>query len=262
MSKANSIKFLGTAGARMVVAKQLRSSAGTLLNLDGHSVLIDPGPGTLARCASSKPKIDPANLEAIILTHRHIDHSTDINVMIEAITEGGFKKRGKVFAPADCLEGEDPVILRYLRAFPEKIEILKAHTQYDLDGLRFTTSGRHYHPVETYGLIFDSKKGKIAFLADTDFLPELADWYAKAKVLVINVVRLKPHESAEVQHLTLDEARQIIVAVKPKVAILTHFGMTMLRAKPWELAEKLTKEIGIRVVAASDGLNFSLDEKL
>jgi phosphoribosyl 1,2-cyclic phosphodiesterase len=246
----------------MVVAKQLRSSAGMILNLESRSVLIDPGPGTLVRCAASKPKIDPATFDAIILTHRHIDHSTDINAMTEAMTEGGFKKRGMVFAPNDCLEGEDPVILRYLRAFPEKIEILKAHTQYAIGGLKFTTSGRHFHPVETYGLIFSSKKGKIAFLTDTDFLPELVDWYAGAKVLVVNVVRLKPHESADVQHLTLDEARQIITAIKPKVAILTHFGMTMVRAKPWELAEKLTKETGIQIVAASDGLNFLLDERL
>jgi phosphoribosyl 1,2-cyclic phosphodiesterase len=258
----NSIKFLGTAGARIVMAKQLRSSAGTGLNLDDHAVLIDPGPGTLVRCAASKPKIDPAALHAIILTHRHLDHSTDINVMIEAMTEGGFKKRGKVFAPQDCLEGDDPVILRYLRGFPAQIEVLKAHTEYSIDGLRFTTSGRHRHPVETYGLVFNSKNGKIAFLTDTEFFAELSEWYAGAKVLVINVVRLKPHESGEVQHLALDDARKIIAAIKPNVAILTHFGMTMIRAKPWELAEQLSKELGIKTVAASDGLNFSLDEKL
>jgi hypothetical protein len=32
----------------------------------------------------------------------------------------------------------------------------------------------------------------------------------------------------------------------------------MWRAKPWELAEKLTKETGITVVAARDGMKFDL----
>ena len=72
------------------------------------------------RCLSSKPKLNPLVLDGIILTHRHLDHSNDINVMIEAMTNGGFKKKGIVFAPSDALE-EDPVILEYFRDHVDKI---------------------------------------------------------------------------------------------------------------------------------------------
>ena len=56
-TKNNYIKFLGTAGARFVVARQLRSSAGIWMNVEGDNILIDPGPGTLVKCFSSRPKL-------------------------------------------------------------------------------------------------------------------------------------------------------------------------------------------------------------
>ena len=80
------IKFLGTAGARFVMIRQLRASVGLWLKSGSTHVLIDPGPGCLVRCSSVRPKLDPTGLNAIILTHRHLDHANDINVMIEAMT--------------------------------------------------------------------------------------------------------------------------------------------------------------------------------
>ena len=41
---------------------------------------------------------------------------------------------------------------------------------------------------------------------------------------------------------------------------MTHFGTTMWRAKPWELAEKLTEKTGIKVIAARDGMKFDLSK--
>ncbi|PNX46305.1 MAG: hypothetical protein BV457_07925 [Thermoplasmata archaeon M9B1D] len=64
----------------------------------------------------------------------------------------------------------------------------------------------------------------------------------------------------KIWHLSINDAEKIIVANKPKLAILTHFGMTMIKVKPWILAEKLTNKIGVKVIAASDGLEIDLDK--
>ncbi len=253
----NKIKFLGTAGARFVVMKQLRASGGIWLTLDDTNVLIDPGPGSLVRCLSSKPKLNPLDLDGIILTHRHIDHSNDINVMIEAMTNGGFKKKGVVFAPNDALEG-DPVILKYVRNHVDKITVLKEKGNYKVGNISFSTPVKHVHGVESYGLNINGKKHSISLITDTKYFDGIESNY-KGDVLIINVVFLE--ELPAIDHLSLKDAEKILSINKPKLGIITHFGMTMVKAKPWEIAENLSKKLGVNVIAARDGMEIDLDER-
>jgi phosphoribosyl 1,2-cyclic phosphodiesterase len=252
----NTIKFLGTAGARFVVMKQLRASGGLWIVLDGTHVLVDPGPGALIRCVTSRPKLDPQDLEGIILTHRHLDHSNDINIMIEAMTNGGFKKKGVVFAPGDALEG-DPVIFKYARKQVDHIESLKEKGVYHIGNITFETPIRLKHGVETYGINFRGKTSSISLITDTDYFKGLASHFT-GDILIINVVMLQ--DNSAIEHLCLQEAEQIIETNKPRLAILTHFGMGMVKAKPWEIAEHLTKKLGIMVIAARDGIQIDIDQ--
>jgi phosphoribosyl 1,2-cyclic phosphodiesterase len=250
------MKFLGTAGARFVVARQLRASGGIFLSAKGESLIIDPGPGTLVKCASSRPPIDTSKLTAVVLTHGHIDHSNDVNILIDAMTFGGVKKRGKLFAPRECLEGKNAVVLNYVKSFLEDIVVLEANHTYTIGELTFATSVRHHHAAETYGLRFHLDGQNVSFLVDSKFFPGLLESYRDADILVINVVRETPFETEDIMHLTLEDVKKIIAAIKPRRAILTHFGMTMLKAKPWEVASALEEELGIEVTAASDGLRI------
>jgi phosphoribosyl 1,2-cyclic phosphodiesterase len=251
----NKIKFLGTAGARFVVMKQLRASGGIWLTLDGTNVIIDPGPGALVRCISSKPKLNPMDLDGIILTHRHIDHSNDINIMIEAMTNGGFKKKGVVFAPMDALE-DDPVILKYAQDQVDRIEILKEKGNYQVGNILFETPIRLKHGVETYGINFKGKTTSISLITDTDYFTGLASHFM-GDILIVNVVMLE--DKSIIEHLCLQEVEQIIKANKPHLTILTHFGMEMVKAKPWVIAKQLTEKLGVRVMAARDGMEVEID---
>lgn len=249
---SDTITFLGTAGARFVVARQLLASGGAWLKLGNTQVLLDPGPGSLVEAV--RRKLDPAKLEAIILSHRHLDHSGDINIMIEAMTEAGTKKRGMVFAPADALM-QEPVILSYLRSYPRAIELLAEGKSYAVNDISFETPVRHEHRVETYGFIFRTPRHTFSWITDTRYFEDLARRY-EGELLIINVVRASP--GAPIDHLSLPEAKRIIEERKPRTAILTHFGMTIARGKPWELASRLSEETGVRVIAARDGMEFDL----
>lgn len=252
------VKFLGTAGARFVVARQLRSSAGTWIELGGTQLLLDPGPGTLLRARKSRPALDPTKLSAILLSHKHLDHSTDVNIMIEAMADGGFKRRGTLLAPGDALEGDDPVVLRYVRPFLERIETWHAGHDHEVERVKIRPVSHPHGSVETYGLMLDSPEGRVGFVTDAKFTLELAVSYVGCRLLVLNVVMRdwKP----DVDHLSLPEAAEIIRAVQPKMAVLTHFGATMLRGNPRVLAAGLAETLGIPVIAAADGLTVGSAE--
>ena len=252
----DTITFLGTAGARIMVTTQILASGGLWLSLSGTEILLDPGPGCIVQ--STKRKLRANKLSAIILSHRHLDHSADVNIMVEAMTQGGLKQHGWLFAPADALETE-PVIFSYLKGYLEGIEVLKEGKSYSAGDISFTTPVRHIHPVETYGMLFRTVEHTFSYITDSLYFDGLCKSY-DSELLIINALRLEVNPSYPADHLTLADAEHIITELKPKVAILTHFGMSMWRAKPWEIAQRLSQKTGVRVIAARDGMRFDLSQ--
>jgi ribonuclease BN (tRNA processing enzyme) len=252
------LKFLGTAGARFAMLRQLRSSGGLWLRWEDTNLLIDPGPGSLVRCLKSRPKLNPVDLDGIILTHRHLDHSGDMNVMIEAMTEGGHKKKGVVVAPYDALE-DDPVILRYNRNFVDKIELLKENETYKIKEVVFQAAVEHVHGCEAYGLNFKiDNKVLLSVITDTQYFDGIEKHYPGA-ILVANILLFD--EKKRVMHLSLADARLILKNSDCRVFIMTHFGMTMLKNKPHEIARKLQNEFKDKLIlAAYDGMTFDLEK--
>jgi ribonuclease BN (tRNA processing enzyme) len=253
-NSTDTITFLGTAGARFMVSRQLAASGGVWLNLNGTQILIDPGPGSIVQ--STKRKLDAEKLSAIILSHRHLDHSADINVMVEAMTNGGFNQHGRLYAPADALDNE-PVIFNYLKKFIEEVVVLEEGKSYNINNVTFSTPVRHVHPVETYGMVFHSQGHTFSFITDTRYFDDIPKHYA-SELLIINVVLTEPRPP--IDHLAIPDAERIIKQIKPKVAILSHFGLHVWQAKPWKIAEELSQQTGVHVIAARDGMRFDLTQ--
>lgn len=258
---SETITFLGTGGARFMIIRQLLASGGLWLNLSGTEILVDPGPGCIIQ--STKRKLRAEKLSAIIVSHRHLDHSADVNVMVEAMTQGGQKHHGTLFAPSDALETES-IIFSYLKNRLNQVNVLQEGKSYSIDNVTITTPVRHLHPVETYGLVFKTSRHTFSIITDTSYFDGLLQSYG-GELLIINMTFLEPRARSQndelpTDHLSMPDAERLIRELKPKVAILTHFGMTMWQAKPWEIAEQLSQRTGIRVMAARDGMKFDLAE--
>ncbi|HEX9364818.1 MAG TPA: MBL fold metallo-hydrolase [Candidatus Dormibacteraeota bacterium] len=243
------LTFMGTAGARFMVAKQIAASGGLYIEDGTTSLALDPGPGAIVQYAQRG--IDLTTLDAIVLSHRHLDHSGDVNVMLEAMTDGGFQNRGQLFCPSDALD-DDPVVLKYVRRFPREIVRLAPETSYSVNGLNFTTSGRHVHQSETFGFRFGDKLG---WVTDSGYYDGIAEQH-KAEVMVIHTVLRDCIRT--LPHLCIADAERIVRDAKPRLAFITHYGMTVWRANPAEVAAGLSQRTGIEVRAATDGLSIEL----
>jgi phosphoribosyl 1,2-cyclic phosphodiesterase len=223
------------------------------LRFGATQIHLDPGPGALVRALSTVPPCEPPQLDAIVLSHKHLDHSNDVNVMIEAMCQGGWKPRGALLAPGDAFDHE-PVVLPYARKFVPRVERLTERCEpITVNDVEIRTSIRHHHGVETYGVHFRYGGKTVSYLPCTRFFPELVDDYREHQpdVLIMNVLRFR--DTMDVDHLTFDDARTLIGGIRPKAAIMTHFGTKMLEQDPRKLARDLEDEFGVRAYAAHDG---------
>ncbi|MDQ2991575.1 MAG: MBL fold metallo-hydrolase [Candidatus Eremiobacteraeota bacterium] len=248
-----SVLFLGTGGARFVVARQVRASGGMWMRFGQTQIHVDPGPGALVRALSQVPPCNPRELDGIALSHKHLDHSGDVNALIEAMTAGGFRPRGTLLAPRDALVGEY-VVLPYAQKFPERVQIVEeASGPYRIGDVEIRTSVRHVHSVETYGLHFTHEGSTLSYLPCGRYFDGLAEDYARHEpdTLIVNVLRYA--DSMDVDHLVWADACRIVETVKPKVAVFQHFGTKMLEEDPVRLAQAFEDASGIRAIAAHDG---------
>jgi phosphoribosyl 1,2-cyclic phosphodiesterase len=232
------------------------------MRFDRTQIHVDPGPGALVRALSHVPPCNPRELEAIVLSHKHLDHSSDVNALIEAMTSGGFRRRGAVLAPSDAFEVE-PVVLPYVRRFVERLEHLEPDGgPYRIGEVELYTTKQHVHAVQTHGLVFVYNGLRVAYLPCARYVEWLAADYARyhPDVLIVNVLRYG--DAMNVDHLTWPDARRVVAEVRPKVAVFQHFGTKMLEADPPKLAQQLEDELGMRAIAAYDGFVLDLETEV
>ncbi|MHA2609910.1 MAG: MBL fold metallo-hydrolase [bacterium JZ-2024 1] len=254
MSLGNQLIFLGTAGGRIATVRQLRATGGLWLRSDSSELLLDPGPGCLVR--SLNFGLSPSRLSAIILTHKHLDHSADINVMVEAMTDGGLKRRGFVYLPGDAIEGPEPVVFPYLHDYVSGWVIMDSSTRVEFPPFSLRPIARYIHGnVETFRFLIGVENKRVALFVDgKNFYG--AEEATNCDLLIVYCILPEPREG--VDHFSLKEAKELISLVNPKKAILTHFGASLLKLQPWNIAQQWAQELGFPIIAAWDNMVVDL----
>jgi ribonuclease BN (tRNA processing enzyme) len=249
------IIFLGTAGESLVYGRQIRSSGGIILQMDGLKFLIDPGPGSLTMMAQYN--INVRDITAIFVTHNHINHCNDINAVIIAMTYGGLDKKGVIVSNKSAYNGTeemDPNITRYTKKLAEKSIILEKEQKICIGDVEIKALETKHEDKETIGLRFFGSKFNLVYSSDTEYYKELGKDYKGCDIMILNNVYPKGIKGKQ---LNSDDSIKIIKKIKPKLTIITHFGIKMLKADPMYEAREIQKETGTQIIAAKDGMTIN-----
>lgn len=250
------IIFLGTAGNTAVVSKQLRGSGGIVIQVEDLQFHLDPGPGALVK--AREYGINPHHTTAILVSHNHINHCNDLNVLIDAMTHGGIERRGLILGSKSVLQPQQdshPVISKYHQQLVERIIPLEKNHKVGIELIEINAIPTEHHDSTAVGFKIFCPKLTISYTGDTGVTDELLESLTGSDLLILNVPY--PSKKEVSGNLTTDDAIKIVSHVRPKLAILTHFGSEMLKADPLMEAREVQRITGVQTIAAQDGLVIS-----
>ena len=199
--------------------------SGYLLKHDNTNIVIDLGSGTLANLASALSS-ELECISAIILSHLHADHISDISVLRYALFRTS--PTGK--------DGAAMQIPLYCPAAPElEYNTLKTYAQFEVNPIseqlvlgiggltiRFAPM---VHPYPAFAVSAQSESAKFVYSGDTSWNQELVQFSEGAALLLADANLISQDRLAfkPIYHLTAEECG--IAAAEAGVArlLLTHF---------------------------------------
>ncbi len=250
-------------GSGTAVPHPHRSSSGYWLETASGSILLDCGASAIYRIAQEK--LDWANLDAVWISHFHLDHvgglapflfgtrnapeMRDRTKPLRIFGAKGLRKLIETFNGANNYKlFEQPFRVEIVEVEPlEKFEIL-AETQ--------AVAVKTPHTDESLAIhIRDKTDETIVYTADTGFTKNLGALAKNVDLLVLECSFFKNKKSEK--HLELAEAMYLIRYANPKRAMLTHFYAEWDEADFLKEVEKFSPMC--EVIEAKDGLRLEIN---
>ncbi|HKZ49426.1 MAG TPA: MBL fold metallo-hydrolase [Candidatus Nanoarchaeia archaeon] len=249
------IIFLGSGGGRIVLSTQIVGTGGFVIKAADYQIWVDPGEGALVRAHN---KVKASDTDILYVTHHHLDHANDVNAVIDAMTIGGERKKGVLIGTETVVHGKDnesPSVSNFYKSFLQEFYPVKPGDKVKIGDLTFEATPTK-HDCEANGLKLHTPTRVIGYTGNTSPFPELTEFFQNCDVLIVDVLR--PGEERWPTHFCSTDAVEFFKATKPKLGIISHFGLKALRANPvWE-ARDIANKSGVKVFAAREGLKVDL----
>jgi len=232
------VTFLGT-GVSVPCEKRAQSS---ILIEGDFKILLDIGPGALSRL--EELGVDPTEIDAVCLTHNHLDHNGDLMSLLKArwLMEGGGLD---IYGP----RGTKNFLESMLNAYPYLRGKLKFRISEensfrigDLDVNTIPT----IHSIESRAYVFDNA---LAISGDTRAFPELI---ATECEVLIHELSLPFGYKADF-HTTPENLKECLGHCRAKRIYLTHLYPMTLAQK-----DKILEFLDFKATVAEDLMVFEL----
>ncbi len=188
--------------------------SGYLLSHENDRVLIDCGPGVLARLMA---KMDPARLNAVLLSHSHGDHCSDLLAMRYYLD---IRRQQDVIAPLDIFAPEDPsspVQTFLLESESFRLHFIKAGDMLPIGSMEIICTPAR-HPVPAVGF----KTGTFGYTGDTTKMDGLAEHYRGMSVLLADGCFLKSQWKESHPHMAAYQAAELARDAGVQKLVVTH----------------------------------------
>lgn len=223
-----------------------RACAGYLVEIGDKKIWLDAGSGSWRNLVKA---CSYAELDGVILTHRHPDHTSDIFIADHAFQYGGPEPLPPIplWAPAETLE----LVAGFASDLAASFELtaIQAGEGIEFEGakLSFTSMA---HPPETLGVRVEYGGSVLAYSADTG--PE-ADFHGLAggSDLFLCEATLQESDEAWEGHLHASEAARIFADLGSRLLVLTHLPPGRDHERTLDEARTSAPEANIRL--ATDG---------
>jgi ribonuclease BN (tRNA processing enzyme) len=237
------VTILGSSG---MFATEERACSGYLVEIDGTRLWMDAGAGTWRNLLA---QVDYAELDGVLLSHRHPDHTSDVFQAFHARQYGAREPLATLplWAPEETIER--------LCAFGGELEqSFDLHTISARSELTVSTASLTFqemaHPPETLGIRIEHDGAVLAYSSDTgpgaDFHPLAHD-----ADLFICESTLQDSDAPWEGHMRASEAGRIAAANRVGRLVLTHLPPT--KDVGVSLAEARANSPGVDVELARDG---------
>lgn len=194
--------------------------SGYLLREDDTNILIDCGNGVLSNLQKFVPL---EGLDAIILTHLHSDHISDMMVLKYAVQikkkRGRFDRNIPVYAPAEPAEEYSRLDVK--DAF--ELKPIDDGLILEIGGMKITFA-KMKHPSLDYAVSFQKDGRRFVFSGDTSWTESIIAFAADADVLMLDAgLFAREKTSDDVPHLTAEECGKVAREAAVGRLLLTHF---------------------------------------
>jgi len=197
-----------------------RSSSSYVVTLKRHRILIDIGPSVVRRLLEYGYKLN--DIDIIMLTHFHVDHTADLSTFLFACNYGIEPRMEPLLIIGG--PGVHTFYRRLARVYPWitpnnyelDIKSMSRDSVY-LDDLCITTE-RMRHNRESIGIRMEEKKS-ITFSGDTDYTTRLERLAQGTDLLV---VECSFPERKVKGHLNLPFLERLVAKANPKKVLISH----------------------------------------